>query len=84
MGRAKVNWGERWVVGGDFNMVLHVRKRSGLNTRMGEIEEFNEKIDLLGLVDLSLGGGRWTWLSGREYSMWSRIDRFFIFNCLLM
>lgn len=53
-------------MGGDFNMVLHMRERSGLNTRMGEIEEFKEMIDLLGLVDLPLRGGRWTWSNGKE------------------
>lgn len=46
------------MVGRDFNMVLHMSERSGMGTRMGEIEESKEMIDKPELVDLLLGGGR--------------------------
>lgn len=69
-----MKWGERWVVGGDFTMVLLMRDRLEMGTRMGENEKFKEMIDMLELVDHPLGGGRWTWSSGRECLSWSRID----------
>lgn len=52
--------GERWVIGGDFNMIMHMKERSSVCTNYKEIEEFREMIDKLDLVDFPLVGGRWT------------------------
>lgn len=41
-------------------------------------------VDRLDLVNLLLGGGRWTWSNRRENPSWSRIDRFLISNSLLL
>lgn len=72
----KIKWGDNWVIGGDFNMVLHMHERLGSGTRSGEVEEFREMVDNLKLVDLLLRGGRWTWSNARDIPSWSRIDRF--------
>lgn len=71
-------WGEKWVVGGDFNMVLRRLERSDGGNPNGEEEEFKEVVDRLNLVDLPLMGGRWTWTNLRSSPSCSRITRFSI------
>lgn len=79
----KVKWGDRWVIGGDFNIILNKGERSGKNVNQRKIEEFGEWVDKLELVDISLMGGKWTWSSSSDRLSWSRIDLFLISNGLL-
>lgn len=72
------------MIGGDFNMVLHMHERSGGGTSSREVEKFRDMLDYLEVVDLPQGGGRWTWSNSRITPSWSRIDHFFISNGLLM
>lgn len=72
------------MIGGDFNIILHSRERSGGHTNHGEIEEFREWVDKLDLVDIPLMGSRWTWSNTRNNLAWSRIDQFLISNISLM
>lgn len=56
----KSSWGERGVVGGDFNMVLKCFEMSSGSTNPKDIDDFSTLIDSLDLNDLLLMGGRWT------------------------
>lgn len=69
---------------GDFNMILHMRERTGASTSLREIEEFRDMINKLDLVDLPLEGGKWTRSNSREIPSRSRIDCFLISNSLLL
>lgn len=53
-------WGDRGVVGGDFNMVLKCSERSGGFTNPEDIEDFSTLIDSLDLNNLPLMGEKWT------------------------
>lgn len=59
-------WGDKWIVGGDFNMILSSSERPGGGNFNGEVEEFREVVDRLNLVNLPLVGGKLTWSTSRE------------------
>lgn len=77
---AKHFGGENWIVGGDFNMVLKREERSGNILSSTIADGFSDAIDGLGLMDMPLTGGRWTWSNQRASPYWSRIDRFLIYT----
>lgn len=73
-------YGDRWIIGDDFNMILRRGEQSRGGNFNGEVEEFKEVMDRLNLVDLPLLEVKWTWSSSKENPSWSRIDPFFISN----
>lgn len=73
--------GGKWIIRGDFNMTLRREKRSGNNFSATEASEFREVIERMGMVDLSLSKGQWTWSNQKNKS---RIDRFFVSSNFLM
>lgn len=52
------NWGGKWVIGEDFNMVLSIGEGSRNDNFNGEVEEFKDFVDMLYLVDLPQMGGK--------------------------
>lgn len=58
-----------WIIGGDFNMVLHANKRVGFtsNTLLG-MEEFNSFVIIVSLQDCGYSGNKFT-LSRKEYGL---------------
>lgn len=77
-------WGMNDVVGGDFNMVLKHNEKSGNQFSISCAQNFQENIDNLGLEDLPLNGGRWTWSNHRDTPAFSCIDRFLVSMNLLL
>ncbi|KAK8606379.1 hypothetical protein V6N13_030662 [Hibiscus sabdariffa] len=51
---------------GDFNLVRIPEQRIGVGSNRAEMENFSEFIDSLGLVDISLRGGCFTWSNFRD------------------
>ncbi|RVW64951.1 hypothetical protein CK203_041875 [Vitis vinifera] len=49
--------GDPWCIGGDFNITLFSRERSGQRRISSAMRNFAEIVDDLGLVDLPLQGG---------------------------
>lgn len=74
--------GDRWVIGGDFNMILRIEERLGEGNYSGEVEEFREVVDRLNLVNIPLLEGKWTWSNSRETPTCLRIDWFLLSNDL--
>lgn len=68
-------WKGPWEVGRDFNMILHKSERSGDQFSAKCADEFKEIVDRLGLMDLPLVGGRWTWSNLRQNLVCSSIGR---------
>jgi exonuclease III len=69
-------WGVPWCVGGDFNVVHFPFERSGSASFCTVITDFSDFIFEIGLLDIPLQGGRFTWSNNRENNSSSRIDRF--------
>ncbi|RVW68028.1 Transposon TX1 uncharacterized 149 kDa protein [Vitis vinifera] len=71
-------WEDPWCIGGDFNITLFSRERSGQRRISSAMRNFAEIVDDLGLVDLPLQGGDFTWNGGLHNQTWARLDRFMV------
>ena len=69
-------WEEPWCLGGDFNMILYQFERSRNGRITSTMRRFAQIIDDLGLIDLPLQGGSFTWSGGLNNQSWARLDRF--------
>ncbi|KAI3459158.1 hypothetical protein Pfo_015821 [Paulownia fortunei] len=62
-----------WLLGGDFNIILHLHERTGQNQRsMTPLNEFGDMISDCGLIDAGYAGNCFTWTNHR---VWKRLDR---------
>ncbi|XP_024958879.1 uncharacterized protein LOC112499834 [Cynara cardunculus var. scolymus] len=66
-----------WVICGDFNEVRAAEERKGSNFDPIGARFFNDFIASAGLIDIRLGGRKFTWMS-RDYSKLSKLDRFLV------
>jgi exonuclease III len=73
-------WSTSWCLGGDFNVVRFPSERSGADQFTSAMNDFSEFIFSMGLRDIQLEGGRYTWSNNRENAAMSRIDRFLYSN----
>jgi hypothetical protein len=73
-------WSTPWCLGGDFNVVRFPSERSGADQITSAMNDFSEFIFSMGLRDIQLEGGRYTWSNNRENAAMSRIDRFLYSN----
>lgn len=64
-----------WIIGGDFNIILHLSDRSGSDTnRQAEMTDFAETIDDCRLLDPGFDGANFTWAKN---NLMERLDRIF-------
>uniref|UniRef100_A0A2N9HC19 Reverse transcriptase zinc-binding domain-containing protein n=1 Tax=Fagus sylvatica TaxID=28930 RepID=A0A2N9HC19_FAGSY len=66
-------WAVPWCVGGDFNLVRYPTERVGSSDLSSSMRDFLDFIFSMGLFDLPLEGGNFTWSNARSKS---RLDRF--------
>uniref|UniRef100_A0A2N9HXJ9 Reverse transcriptase domain-containing protein n=1 Tax=Fagus sylvatica TaxID=28930 RepID=A0A2N9HXJ9_FAGSY len=66
-------WAVPWCVGGDFNLVRYPTERVGSPDLSSSMRDFSDFIFSMGLFDLPLEGGNFTWSNARSKS---RLDRF--------
>ncbi|KAK8644393.1 hypothetical protein V6N13_123701 [Hibiscus sabdariffa] len=66
------------IMSGDFNTVVSKEENVGVSLCRKVMLSFSEFIDDLGLVDLPLHGGKFTWSNFRERPSFSRLDRFLL------
>ena len=65
-----------WLVGGDFNTILHPSKREGSNTnRQREMLDLAETIEDCRLIDSGTDGSRFTWAKN---NLFERLDRMLV------
>jgi exonuclease III len=65
-------------MGGDFNLVRFPSEKLGAGRHTGEMQNFSEFIFELGLVDLPLLEGQFTWSNNQDPPAKSRIDHFLV------
>jgi exonuclease III len=78
---------KRWIIGGDFNMILTLEeKRGGKKCLEQDSAKFQELIENLRLVDIENGNGTYTWTNKRSghQQIACRLDRFLISETLLL
>ena len=78
LGALRGLWEGPWCIGGDFNMVLSPNDRNSVGRISHHMRRFNEVINELGLRDLPLQGGPFTWRGGHNNQRMSRLDRFLV------
>jgi hypothetical protein len=66
-------WAVPWCVGGDFNILRYPSERVGPTTISHSMRDFSDFIFSMGLLDLPMEGGNFTWSNARSRS---RLDRF--------
>ena len=66
----------RWCIGGDFNVVRFVAKKSNGRRQTRSMNEFNNFISDANLCDPPLQNANFTWSNNRESVIWCRLDRF--------
>nr|KAJ0210611.1 hypothetical protein LSAT_V11C400216830 [Lactuca sativa] len=87
-GRRKLLWAElenilnahsnsRWVIFGDFNEVRAECERLGSSFCISSANHFNNFISSVGLIDLQMGGRRFTYMSS-DGGKHSKLDRFLV------
>ena len=78
LGAIRGLWSDPWCIGGDFNVIRFLSKRSREGRLFGSMRRFSEVIDELALRDLPFQGGPFTWSGGLNGLSRSRLDRFLI------
>ena len=71
-------WNGPWYLGGHFNENLFPTERSRGGRISSTTRRFSDIINELGLRDLPLQGGPFTWRGGRNGRAISRLDRFLV------
>jgi exonuclease III len=72
---------QRWILGGDFNMITGLEEKKGGHHSLGNDNiSFNDTIGLLNLIDVGTDNGMFTWSNRRSGAQHvsSRLDRFLI------
>ena len=68
---------EKWLVIGDFNLILQAQDKSNNNLNRRVMGEFKKAVDDLELKELKLKGRRFTWSKDTTQT---RIDRAFLYG----
>ena len=71
-------WEEPWCVGGDFNEILSPNEKSKEGRISNNMRRFSDILNDLGLRDLPLQGGPYTWRDGQNGRSMSRLNRFLV------
>ena len=66
LGAIRGIWEEPWCLGGYFNIIIFQREMSRQGRLTTTMRRFTQIIDELGLVDLPLQGGLFTWGGGHN------------------
>ena len=71
-------WSLPWCIGRDFNVVRYPTERLKGGSMTPAMWAFTDFINELGLIDLPLTGGNYTWSSNPTRPAMSRLDRFLV------
>ncbi|KAI3452724.1 hypothetical protein Pfo_009388 [Paulownia fortunei] len=70
---ADQNDAQPWLIGGDFNTILHPNERTGnMGNKLTSMNDFSDAIGDCRLIDAGFEGSNYTWTNHR---VWKRLDR---------
>ncbi|KAK3199090.1 hypothetical protein Dsin_022505 [Dipteronia sinensis] len=72
-----------WIIGGDFNAVLHPSERKWAGFNLYSARNFNTFILKAKVVDLPMQGSEFTWTNSRDGAVWASLDRFLLSPLML-
>jgi exonuclease III len=78
---------QRWILGGDFNMITGLEEKKGGHRSLGNDNiNFNDTIGRLKLIDVGTDNGMFTWSNRRSGAQHisCRLDRFLISEAIMM
>ena len=78
LGSIRGLWEEPWCFGGDFNEIISPNERSRGGRISNNMRRFSDILNDLGLRDLLLQGGPYTWRGGKNGRSMSWLDRFLV------
>lgn len=67
-----------WILSGDFNVVRTMKEKMSISFNQASMDFFSDFIDTLGLTNLPLLGGRYTWCNNKELATHCPLDRFLV------
>jgi ribonuclease HI/exonuclease III len=82
-----INQRDRWIIGGDFNIIRTLKEKKGGTRRLErDTNGFNNLIEELSLVDLDYNNGMYTWSNRRTgvQQVSCKLDRFLTSEAFLM
>ena len=71
LGSIRGMWEDPWCLGGDFDEILSPNERAKGSRHSPAMRGFSEVLNDLGLRDLPLQGGRYTWRGDQDGSLMS-------------
>jgi hypothetical protein len=78
---------QRWILGGDLNMIIGLeQKKGGTHTLGNDSEHFNQIIGLLNLIDVETNNRPFTWSNRRSGAQHvsNILDRFLISEAIML
>ena len=78
LGSIRGLWEEPLCLGGNFNEIISPNERSRGGRISNTMRRFSEILNDLGLRDLPLQGGLYTWRGGKNGRSMSRLDKFLV------
>jgi exonuclease III len=78
---------QRWILGGDFNMIIGLEEKKGGTCMLGnDNEKFHRTIGLLNLIDIETDNGPFTWSNRRlgTQHVSSKLDHFLISESIML
>ena len=70
--------GDKWCIGGDFNVVRSLQEKFNSNRTTGSMKLFDKLVRELNLKDPPLCNGKFTWPNFRDQPICCRLDRFIL------
>ena len=70
--------GDKWCLGGDFNVVRNVQEKFNSNRNTRSMRMFDDLVRELNLKDPPLCNGQYTWSNFRQQPVCCRLDRFLV------
>lgn len=64
-----------YIIGGDFNIIRGVQEKNKKRGNLKFVAKFNNVINSLGLREIDMGGGKYTWTNKQRHPTLEKLDR---------
>ena len=70
-----------YIVGGDFNILMHPWKKNKKMASHKSTDLFNSIINTLALREIHISGGKYTWTNNQAHPTLDKLDRILMYEC---